>query len=68
MQEASGNIHQGFLQEESKDNNGGSYFNSVENVKCNKVAGEIYAFPRITLPKKAIEAATVSSLVSGLNF
>ena len=42
--------------------------NSVENVKCNEVAGAMYAFPRITLPKKAIEAATVSSFVSGLDF
>ena len=42
--------------------------NSVENVKCNEVAGAMYAFPRITLPKKAIEAAKVSCLVSGLDF
>ena len=40
-------------------------FNSMENVKCNEVAGAMYAFPRITLPKKAIEAAKVSCLVSG---
>ena len=39
--------------------------NSVENVKCNEVAGAMFAFPRITLPKKAIEAAKVSCLVSG---
>ena len=26
--------------------------NSMENVKCNEVAGAMYAFPRITLPKK----------------
>ena len=39
--------------------------NSMENVKCNEVAGAMYAFPRITLPKKAIEAAKVSCLVSG---
>ena len=43
-------------------------FNSMENVKCNEVAGAMYAFPRITLPKQAIEAATVSSFVSGLDF
>ena len=42
--------------------------NSMENVKCNEVAGAMYAFPRITLPKQAIEAAKVSSLVSGLDF
>ena len=42
--------------------------NSMENVKCNEVAGAMYAFPRITLPKKAIEAAKVSFPVSGLAF
>ena len=42
--------------------------NSMENVKCNEVAGAMYAFPRITLPKKAIEAAKVSCLVSGPDF
>ena len=41
--------------------------NSIKNVKCNEVAGAMYAFPRITLPKKAIEAAKVSCLVSGLD-
>ena len=40
----------------------------MENVKCNEVAGVMYAFPRIPLPKKAVEAATVSSLISGLDF
>ena len=39
--------------------------NSMENVKCNEGAGAMYAFPRITLPKQAIEAAKVSCLVSG---
>ncbi|XP_073231455.1 alanine aminotransferase 2-like [Porites lutea] len=29
--------------------------NSMENVKCNDVAGAMYAFPRITLPKKYIQ-------------
>ena len=42
--------------------------NSMENVKCNEVAGVMYAFPRVALPKQAIEAAKVSSLVSGLDF
>ena len=42
--------------------------NSMENVKCNEVAGAMYAFPRITLPKKAIEAAKVSCSVSGPDF
>ena len=42
--------------------------NSIENVKCNEVAGAMYAFPRITLPKKAIEAAKVSCFISGPDF
>ena len=42
--------------------------NLMENVKCNEVAGAMYAFPRITLPEKAIEAAKVSCLVSGSDF
>ena len=42
--------------------------NSMENVKCNEVAGAMYAFPRITLPKKAIKATEVSCPVSGLDF
>lgn len=32
-------------------------FNSVEGVKSNEVAGAMYAFPRLDLPKKAIEEA-----------
>ncbi|XP_035224929.1 alanine aminotransferase 2-like [Stegodyphus dumicola] len=32
-------------------------FNSMKGIKCNEVAGAMYAFPRITLPKKAIEKA-----------
>ena len=40
----------------------------MENVECNEVAGAMYTFPRVTLPKQAIEAATVSSLVSGFDF
>ena len=43
-------------------------FNSMENVKCNEVAGAMYAFPRITLPKQAIEAAKVSCPFSGPDF
>ena len=38
----------------------------MEKVKCYEVAGAMYAFPRITLPRQAIEAAKVSSLVSGM--
>lgn len=32
-------------------------FNSIEGITCNKVAGAMYAFPRLTLPEKAIKAA-----------
>lgn len=32
-------------------------FNSFEGFSCNTVQGAMYAFPQITLPKKAIEAA-----------
>ena len=42
--------------------------NSMENVKCNEVAGAMYAFPRITIPKKAIEAAKASCPVFGPDF
>ena len=40
----------------------------MENVKCNEVAGAMYALPRITLPKNAIKATKVSCLISGLDF
>ena len=40
----------------------------MENVKCNEVAGAMYALSKITLPDQAIEAAKVSSPVSGLDF
>ena len=33
--------------------------NSMEGVKCNEVQGAMYAFPRITLPQRAIEEAKV---------
>ena len=36
--------------------------NSIEGVSCNEVMGAMYAFPRISLPKKAIEKADVSTL------
>ncbi|ONK75158.1 uncharacterized protein A4U43_C03F13960 [Asparagus officinalis] len=32
-------------------------FNSLEGITCNKAEGAMYLFPRIRLPKKAIEAA-----------
>lgn len=36
--------------------------NSLEGFKCNEVAGAMYAFPRITLPQKAIEAAKAKGI------
>jgi alanine transaminase len=35
----------------------GDAFNSLEGFTCNKAEGAMYLFPRILLPKKAIEAA-----------
>jgi len=32
-------------------------FNSIPGIKCNKVTGAMYAFPKIDLPPKAIQAA-----------
>ncbi|CAL8070732.1 unnamed protein product [Orchesella dallaii] len=32
-------------------------FNSIPGIKCNPVQGAMYAFPQITIPAKAIEAA-----------
>jgi len=32
-------------------------FNSIEGVSCNEVQGAMYAFPKLDLPKKAIEKA-----------
>lgn len=32
-------------------------FNSIEGITCNKVAGAMYAFPRIEFPEKLIQAA-----------
>lgn len=34
-------------------------FNSIPGITCNTVQGAMYAFPRIHLPKKAIDAAKV---------
>ena len=38
-----------------------SMLNSLEGVTCNDVTGSLYAFPRIKLPQKIIEAAKVRS-------
>lgn len=32
-------------------------FNSIDGITCNKVAGAMYAFPRIQIPEKACQAA-----------
>lgn len=32
-------------------------FNSIDGIQCNKVAGAMYAFPKITFPEKLINAA-----------
>jgi len=32
-------------------------FNSMKNITCNMTEGAMYAFPRLHLPKKAMEAA-----------
>ena len=64
---AGSNIHQG-LTYKKKARMTTEVLNSMENVKCNEVAGAMYAYPRITLPKKAIQAAKVSCLVSALDF
>jgi len=34
--------------------------NNIEGITCNEVQGAMYAFPRIHLPQKAIDKATVS--------
>lgn len=36
-------------------------FNSIEGIKCNPVQGAMYAFPRIFLPPKAVEAAKAAN-------
>ncbi|PKA64024.1 Alanine aminotransferase 2, mitochondrial [Apostasia shenzhenica] len=38
-------------------------FNSLEGVTCNKAEGAMYLFPRLHLPKKAIEAAKAANTV-----
>ncbi|EDV25969.1 uncharacterized protein TRIADDRAFT_50189 [Trichoplax adhaerens] len=37
-------------------------FNSIKGVKCNRIDGAMYAFPSITLPKRAIEAANSAKM------
>ena len=35
-------------------------FNSMKGIKCNQLQGAMYAFPKIDIPKKAIEYARVN--------
>lgn len=37
-------------------------FNELEGVTCNETEGAMYTFPQITLPEKAVEAATNAGL------
>ena len=34
--------------------------NELEGISCNESEGALYAFPRITLPEKAVQAATAA--------
>jgi len=36
-------------------------FNKINGVHCNRVEGAMYAFPRIDLPRKAVEAARAAN-------
>lgn len=35
--------------------------NKIEGIECNPVQGAMYAFPKITIPPKAVEHAKVST-------
>ena len=35
-------------------------FNSIEGITCVPITGALYAFPKIEMPKKAIEYAKVN--------
>eukprot|EP00128_Syssomonas_multiformis_P001529 Colp12_sorted_trinity150504_noHs@30806 len=39
------------------------FFNGLEGVKCQPAQGAMYTFPRIALPKKAVEAANAAGKV-----
>ena len=39
-----------------------SMLNSLEGVTCSEVTGSLYAFPRVHLPRKAIEEAKVTTV------
>lgn len=40
-------------------------FNQVPGIQCNPLQGAMYAFPRIFIPAKAVEAAQVRSARPG---
>lgn len=42
--------------------------NNLEGVSCNPVEGALYAFPRITLPPKAVEAARLQGKAPDLYY
>ena len=39
-------------------------FNAVDGVSCNPVMGAMYSFPKINIPQKAIDKATVCRKLS----
>ena len=41
-----------------------SILNSLEGVTCNEVTGSLYAFPRVDIPRKAIEEAKVRTAIT----
>ena len=42
--------------------------NSVDGISCNPVEGAMYAFPRVTIPQKAINDAKVCLASLALSF
>ena len=40
-------------------------YNTIDGMKCNSVQGAMYAFPRIYLPRKAIEEAKATIKLLG---
>ncbi|KAK3764899.1 hypothetical protein RRG08_025420 [Elysia crispata] len=39
-------------------------FNSIDGITCNPVQGAMYAFPKIDIPKKAVEAAQAKGIAA----
>jgi len=42
--------------------------NSIDGITCNEVMGAMYAFPKITIPQKAIDHAKVTYVDSTIAF